>query len=103
MGGIQKTADDPKVQHTRLQFDEDHAILTDSGPVPYTLDAAKQPKEIDILLDGGRGTLKAIYAFDGSTLKVSWLSWGGGGERPSDFDTGKSKGVLIVFERKNAP
>ena len=103
MTGIKKPADNPKVQHTQLFFDGDNVTLTDSGPVPYTLDSTKQPKEIDIMLGGRQGTVKAIYEFDGSRLKVSWLSWGGGEERPSDFDTGERKGVLIVFERMNVP
>jgi RNA polymerase sigma factor (sigma-70 family) len=103
MAGTKKAADDPKVQHTHLFFDGDNVTVAGSGPVPYTLDSAKQPKEIDIMLGGRQGTIKAIYEFDGSRLNVSWLSWGGGGERPSDFDTGKSQGVLIVFERRNAP
>jgi RNA polymerase sigma-70 factor (ECF subfamily) len=103
MGGIKKAADDPKVQHTQLFFDGDNVTLTGSGPVPYALDSTKQPKEIDLVLGGRQGTVKAIYEFDGSRLKVSWLSWGGGGQRPSDFDTSKSKGVLIVFERGDPP
>jgi RNA polymerase sigma factor (sigma-70 family) len=103
MAGIQKPADDPKVRHSQLRFNGDKVTLSDSGPVPYTLDPQKNPKEIDILVGGRRGTVKAIYELDGTRLRVSWLSWGGGEERPSDFDTGQRKGVLILFEREKAP
>ena len=40
---------------------------------------------------------QTIYEFDGATLKWHMVK---DGARPSNFDTRKSKGVVIVFEKK---
>jgi uncharacterized protein (TIGR03067 family) len=100
VAGRSKGADDPKVRHLRLFFDGDTVALSGSDPVPYTLEPSAVPRAITIRAGGRQGTIKAIYAFDGGRLKLSWVN---GEERPADFDTGQSQGVLLVLERRKTP
>jgi uncharacterized protein (TIGR03067 family) len=71
--------------------------LNDTKTVAYTLDAEKQPKEMDIQVEVDGDLMKAIYEFDGpNVLKLSWKK---NGQRPTDFDTARNESVLIVFAK----
>jgi RNA polymerase sigma-70 factor (ECF subfamily) len=98
--GLKKSSKDPKLVQWTLIFDGDRVTLPGDEKVPYALDPTQQPKEMDIKVKGKKIPMKAIYQFEGATLKLSWKKDGG---RPSDFDTGKNEGVLIVFERRMTP
>ncbi len=89
---------DKKIQRSALAFNEDEAALWDAKG-PYTLDPARKPRLLDIVLQvkGQKELIKAIYDFDDDRLLVSWID---GREHPPDFDTGKREGVFIVYVRK---
>jgi RNA polymerase sigma-70 factor (ECF subfamily) len=97
--GINKD-DNPTLQEWHLVFDGDRVTLPGSNRVPYTLAPTKQPKEMDLLVTGGKKRMKAIYEVVGARLKLSFRK---AGERPSDFDTAKNRSILIVFVRRQAP
>jgi RNA polymerase sigma factor (sigma-70 family) len=88
---------DKKIRRSTLTFNDDEAALWDAKG-SYTLDPARKPKQLDIVLHvkGHQELIKAIYDFDGDRLLVSWID---GRERPPDFDTGKREGVFIVYEK----
>src|SRR5262249_34679616 len=91
---------DPTLQQWRLVFEGDKVSLPDQNRAPYTLNPAKQPREMDIRVKGDVSPMRAIYEFDGDRLRLSWTKRG---KRPSDFDTRKNGSVLIVFKRWKAP
>jgi RNA polymerase sigma factor (sigma-70 family) len=99
--GAKVDGDDPGVKSTRFTFDGDKVTMSPlkEGPCPYTLDPDKSPREMDIDVGDGKKDVKllTIYKFEGGRLKWHWIK---DGPRPSDFDTSKSKGVVIVFEKK---
>jgi RNA polymerase sigma factor (sigma-70 family) len=99
--GAKIDRDDPGVQSTKMTFDGEKVTLSPlkEEPCPYTLDPDKSPKEMDIDVGDGKKDVKllTIYQFEGGRLKWHWVK---DGPRPSDFDTSKSKGVVIVFEKK---
>ena len=84
-----------------MTFDGDKVTMSPlkEEPSSYTLDPDKSPKEMDIDVGDGKKDVKllTIYQFEGGRLKWHWVK---DGPRPSDFDTSKSKGVVIVFEKK---
>ncbi len=88
---------DKKIQRSALTFNDEEVALWDAKG-PYTLDPARMPKQLDIVLQikGHKEPIKAIYDFDGDQLVVSWID---GRERPRDLDTGKREGVFIVYEK----
>ena len=93
--------DDPGIKSTKMTFDGDKlTIVPLKGPdkLPYTLDPSKTPREMDITVDVVKGVkLLTVYELDGDRLKWHMVK---DGSRPSDFDTSKSKGTVIVFEKK---
>jgi RNA polymerase sigma factor (sigma-70 family) len=99
--GAKLDGDDPGVKSTKFTFDGDKVTMSPlkEEPSPYTLDPDKSPKEMDIDVGDGKKDVKllTIYKFEGGRLKWHWVK---DGPRPSDFDTSKSKGVVIVFEKK---
>jgi RNA polymerase sigma factor (sigma-70 family) len=99
--GVKLADDDPGIKSTSLTFDGDHVTilqLKGEEPVPYALDPDKKPKQMDITVDVGKGEkLLTIYELDGSKLKVHFVK---DGSRPTDFDSNKSKGTVIVFEKQ---
>jgi uncharacterized protein (TIGR03067 family) len=99
--GAKLDGEDPGVTSTQMTFDGDKVTLSPlkEGPCPYTLAPDKSPKELDIDVGDGQKDVKllTIYQFEGGRLKWHWVK---DGPRPSDFDTGTSQGVVIVFEKK---
>jgi RNA polymerase sigma-70 factor (ECF subfamily) len=99
--GAKIDSDDPGINSTKWTFDGDKVTMSPlkEEPCPYTLDPDKSPKEMDIDVGDGKKDEKllTIYKFEGGRLKWHWVK---DGPRPSDFDTSKSKGVVIVFEKK---
>jgi RNA polymerase sigma factor (sigma-70 family) len=98
--GAPLDAEDERIKFWKLTFDGDNVIFPtkegNEGPkCSYTLDPDKTPKEIDI--DVGGVKLLGIYEFADGKWKWHWIKGGG---RPTDFDTGKSQGILIVFEKQ---
>ncbi len=89
---------DKKIQRSMLTFKDEEVALWDAKG-PYTVDPARKPRQLDIVLHvkGHEEPIKAIYDFDDDRLLVSWID---GRERPPDFDTGKREGVFIVYVRK---
>jgi uncharacterized protein (TIGR03067 family) len=59
----------------------------------YTLDPAKKPKQIDLVIAEGRA-VKGIYLLDGDTLKLCVEKEPGGG-RPARF--GPTAGTTHFF------
>ena len=99
---------DPKEKELVITFRGDK-MLTAAGrekepdpPRPYRLDPGRKPKHIDI--DGGAGrTAKGIYALDGATLTLCLPNpfLGGGGERPTKFESDPlGLNWLMVLKRK---
>src|SRR5262249_23119318 len=90
-----------KNKPTTMTFDGDKVTILPlkEEPCPYTLDPGKTPKELDIDVGDGKKDVKlqTIYEFEGDKLKWHWVK---DGTRPSDFDTTKSNGVVIIFEKK---
>jgi RNA polymerase sigma factor (sigma-70 family) len=99
--GAKIDGDDPGIKSTKWTFDGDKVTMSplNEEPCPYTLDPDKTPKEMDIDVGDGKKDVKllTIYKFEGGRLKWHWVK---DGPRPSDFDTSKSKGVVIVFEKE---
>jgi RNA polymerase sigma factor (sigma-70 family) len=99
--GTKIDGDDPGVKSTKFTFDGDKVTLSPlkEEPCAYTLAPDKSPKELDIDVGDGQKDVKlrTIYQFEGGRLKWHWVK---DGRRPSDFDTRKSQGVVIVFEKK---
>jgi uncharacterized protein (TIGR03067 family) len=63
----------------------------------FKLNAAKKPKEIDLI--AAKGVTKGIYALDGDNLKIT-LATGDGG-RPTEFATKPGDGHYhAVLKRK---
>jgi uncharacterized protein (TIGR03067 family) len=74
----------------------DNQLVRNLGMEPvkgrFTLDATKQPKEIDLFEYAGKGkTVQGIYTFEGELLKIS-LGSPQGGARPTAFDTPPKSG-----------
>jgi RNA polymerase sigma-70 factor (ECF subfamily) len=90
--------DDKKIRRTTLLFEGEKVTLADMKG-SYTLDPDQTPKQLDMVLTikDQKETVQAIYEFDGDRLLVSWIYRR---ERPPDFETGKSEGVFIIYERK---
>jgi RNA polymerase sigma factor (sigma-70 family) len=90
--------DDPKLKSTKMTFDGDKVTIVPlmEDKLTYTLDPDKKPKEMDITTDKGVKLL-TIYELEGGKLKWHFVKED---PRPSNFDTSKSKGVIIVFERQ---
>jgi uncharacterized protein (TIGR03067 family) len=100
VAGIKKDAKDPKLVQWKLIFEGDRVILLGDERVLYTLDPTQHPKEMDIQVGADTGPLKAIYQFDGATLKLSWKKVGG---RPPNFDTRTNNSILIIFKKGMTP
>jgi uncharacterized protein (TIGR03067 family) len=99
VNGKTSKLNDKTVRNTILIFDDDMAAVWD-GKGPFTLKPDAMPKQLDIELHrkDQKELVKAIYRFEGDRLVVSWMK--GTGERPPDFETGKEKGVLIIYEKR---
>src|SRR5262245_61986032 len=96
-----EAGDDVRIRSMTMTFDGDKVTispLAGNDPRPYALDPDKSPREMDIG-DEEKPTVRiaTIYAFDGDKLKWHYVR---DGARPSDFDTSKSNGIVIVFEKK---
>jgi uncharacterized protein (TIGR03067 family) len=99
--GAKLDGSDPGIKSTKFTFDGAKVTISPlkEEPSAYTLDPDKSPKEMDIDVGDGKIDVKllAIYKFEGDRLKLHWVK---NGPRPSDFDTSKCEGVVIVFEKK---
>lgn len=100
MNGNKKPTDDPKLRNWKVTFDGDRVTLPGGQAVPYTLNALKQPKELDIAMEDDEGIIQAIYEFEGDRLRIFWVKQE---KRPPDFHTPRDKGLCIVLERRNGP
>jgi RNA polymerase sigma factor (sigma-70 family) len=101
LNGAKIEGDDPGIKSTKMTFDGDKVSMSPlkEEPCSYTLDPDKSPKEMDIDVGDGKKDVKwlTVYKFEGGRLTWHCVK---DGPRPSDFDTSKSKGVVIVFEKK---
>jgi uncharacterized protein (TIGR03067 family) len=67
----------------------------------YTIDPAKNPREMDISRAGGPAKAKkqtAIYSLAGDLLKICSVE--AGDERPADFDTREKPGRTLLTLRR---
>jgi uncharacterized protein (TIGR03067 family) len=60
------------------------------------LDSTKNPKEIDLEINGR--TLKGIYALDGDSLRMSYTL--NGDERPAELVSKPDSGVVLVVHKR---
>jgi uncharacterized protein (TIGR03067 family) len=101
-------AQEPQAQafaRLRLRFADKQVAGTYRGPDdeesggwepnPYTLDAAKCPKEITFLVGKERREQRGIYEFQGDTLIICLAQVGQ--ERPTDFD--HERWWVVTFHR----
>jgi RNA polymerase sigma-70 factor (ECF subfamily) len=98
--GQKKDPADPKLQQWKLFFEGDRVTIPDDRTVRFTVDADKNPKELDIMGKDDAVMMRVIYQLEGDKLTVSFKK---NGERPTDFDTVQNKSVLIVLKRRVAP
>jgi uncharacterized protein (TIGR03067 family) len=95
----QKEPSEKELKGMKLIATEDklRAIFGDEdNPASYKLDPSKKPREIDIMLDGGK-TLKGIYSLDGDTLKICVAEKG---DRPKEFKAdAETKAAVMTFKR----
>jgi RNA polymerase sigma factor (sigma-70 family) len=95
--------DEVKARNAKLVFAGDKVTLPIKGEakeVGYKLDAAKKPKQIDLLMDEGKST-KGIYLLEGDTLKLCVAS-GAGDDRPTEFAAIKDGATfrLLTLKKK---
>ena len=102
--GTEISEEDIKAKNFKMVITAEKLTLPnpdDPQDVAYKLDAAKKPKQIDLLLKDGT-TAKGIYSLEGTRLKFCLEKVGG--ERPTAFAAPEgSKHLLIVFKKKPAP
>jgi uncharacterized protein (TIGR03067 family) len=67
----------------------------DEEPAPFTIDATKQPKRLDITAKGQ--TILAIYEIKGDELKLCFSR----DERPTDFTTKAGSNRMLVTLKKD--
>ena len=60
------------------------------------LDSTKNPKEIDLEVNGR--TLKGIYVLDGDALRMSYTL--NGDERPAELASKPDSGVVLVVHKR---
>jgi uncharacterized protein (TIGR03067 family) len=60
------------------------------------LDSTKNPKEIDLEINGR--TLKGIYALDGDSLRMSYTL--NGDERPTELVSKPDSGIVLVVHKR---
>ena len=60
------------------------------------LDSTKNPKEIDLEVNGR--TLKGIYALDGDSLRMSYTL--NGDERPTELVSKPDSGIVLVVHKR---
>jgi uncharacterized protein (TIGR03067 family) len=66
-----------------------------------TLDASKQPSQIDMVhADGARW--EAIYAVEGDTLRLNYVEADGKETRPSTFTTNDATEATIIVLRRES-
>lgn len=67
----------------------------------FTLDATKQPREIDLFDYAGKGkTIRGIYAFEGEQLRIC-LGSGKSGERPQTFASPPKSGQVHFLLKRH--
>jgi uncharacterized protein (TIGR03067 family) len=100
--GKKAPEDEVKDRGAEVVFSKEKVTLPIKGEAKemgYSLDPAKRPKQIDLIIGEGR-VAKGIYLLDGDTLKLC-VEKEPGGERPTQF--GPTEGttqVLIVLKKK---
>ena len=94
-----KPLPDEAIKHVKLIFSGDKLTTknkerkTEAG---FKLDPNKEPKEIDVDMEGNVG--KGIYQFDGDTLKIAHGEVGDA--RPKEFPKAGSGLTVLVLKRE---
>ncbi len=64
----------------------------------FTIDSSKKPTEIDIAVSKDK-KVQGIYKFEVDTLTIIY-TLDGKNERPKDFKSGKTNGILVMMKEK---
>ena len=94
-----KPLPDETIKHVKIIFTGNKLttrIKERKTEATFKLDANKEPKEIDIDMDGNVG--KGIYQFDGDTLKIAHGEVGDA--RPKKFPKAGSGLTVLVLKRE---
>ena len=90
------------VEGTKRTFTGDKFLVTKQSERvasgTFRLDPSKQPKEVNVKLDGADKPVQGIYALEGETLKICYGL--PGVERPKEFGTKVGSGHIFgVWKR----
>ncbi len=94
-----KPLPDEVIKHITLIFSADKLITKNKDrktEAAFKLDPSKEPKEIDLDMDGNIG--KGIYQLDGDTLKIAHGEVGDA--RPKEFPKASSVLTVLVLKRE---
>src|SRR5262245_24584578 len=98
----EKGPSDKEIEQMKMVFTDDTVTIKfgdKEKPAKYTLDPAKNPKEINIMPKDKDNVVKGIYALDGDTLKICAAEKG---DRPKEFkpDAASQAAVLTLKRDK---
>jgi uncharacterized protein (TIGR03067 family) len=96
-----KALPDEVIKHIKLIFSGQQLITKNKDrktEATFSLDSSKEPKEIDLDMDGNIG--KGIYQLEGDTLKIAHGEVGDA--RPTEFPKAGS-GLTVLSLRREKP
>jgi uncharacterized protein (TIGR03067 family) len=92
-----------RIKDTTVEITADKITFKDMLESKYKLDPSAKPKAIDIvhsIQGGGEETVRAIYKLDGDKLTICGKFHGGGGERPTEFESKEGSGIMLMILKR---